>query len=79
MIEEEINEGESNDDPLSIHQDKENKEEIWLWYNYSRNLIEPDKVNINDITCEDRLYLNNFNNVSKPLSIQEETAKDVRG
>ena len=53
--------------------------EVWLWYNYSRNLIEPDKVNINDITCEDRLDLNNFNNVSKLLSIQEETAKDVRG
>jgi hypothetical protein len=26
LIEEEINEGESNDDPLSIHQDNENKE-----------------------------------------------------
>ena len=62
-IKQEINEEESVDDPLSIHQDNENKEEDL--YEYDRIDIEEFKIEpnncINYIQYEDKSDQNNVN------------------
>jgi uncharacterized Zn-finger protein len=58
-IKEEIDEEESVDDPFSIHQDNENKEEELYDYDYDaidikEFKIEPDNINTSDTTNEDK-------------------------
>ena len=71
IIKEEINEEESVDDPLSIHQDNENKEEDM--YDYDRIDIEEFKIepdsNVNEIEYKDESDQNNVNAVNNLLEI----------
>ena len=80
-IKEEIKEEESVDDPLSIHQDNENKEEDLFDYNtidIEEFRIEPDNVDTNDVTDEERSGQNNVNNVNNLLvNNMDEEVNDV--
>ena len=63
-IKEEINEKESVDDSLPGHQDNENKEEDMFDYDtidIEEFKIEPDNINTNDSTNEDRSDQDNIN------------------
>ena len=72
---EEIKEEESVDDPLPIHQDNENKEEDLYDYDtidIEEFKIEPDNVDINDITNEEQSDQNNVNNENNVMNNGEE-------
>ena len=81
IIKEEINEEESVDDPLSIHQDNEIKEEDM--YDYDTIDIEEFKIvaddHINNIECEDKSGQNNVNQVNDIIAnnMDEEIVDDI--
>ena len=67
-IQEEINEEESVDDPLSIHQDNEIKEEDM--FDYDRIDIEEFKIESDNNIDEDRSSSRNFVDCGEPIKVE---------
>ena len=90
-IKEELNEQESVDDPLSIHQDNENKLEDLLDYDsidIEEFKIKPGNFDINDTTNEDLSDQDNVNDEGNNLNVinmdeevmdHNENVKEVEG